>query len=174
MADVSETKWAAARAAALLVSRPDPPVWQITIWPNRSLGSTGVTWLFAIATLGLTMPLLPVLGTRIAWVLLPFLIMPLVLLYCFLRLSYRDGRLSETLRLWPDLITVTRRNPNGSEQFWNAHPFWVKLKIHPDGRPENYLTLKGNGREIELGAFLSPEERVCLHHTIETAINRLK
>ncbi|MEM8820806.1 MAG: DUF2244 domain-containing protein [Pseudomonadota bacterium] len=38
------------------------------------------------------------------------------------------------------------------------------------GRPENYLTLKGGGREIELGAFLSPEERLSLAERLEDAI----
>ena len=161
-------------APALAASRADKPVLLLTLRPNRSLGRTGVTWLLSTVAGGLAIPLLPFLGTSVGWALLPFLIVPLLLLYGFLRLNYRDGQLTETLCLWPELITVTRRNPAGTEQFWQAHPFWVKLKIQPDGRPENYLTLKGNGREIELGAFLSPEERVALHDTIESAIKRLK
>ncbi|MEM9269814.1 MAG: DUF2244 domain-containing protein [Pseudomonadota bacterium] len=39
---------------------------------------------------------------------------------------------------------------------------------------ESYLTLKGNGREIELGAFLSPEERVDLHNSLQEALRDTK
>ena len=39
---------------------------------------------------------------------------------------------------------------------------------------EKYLTLAGNGREIELGAFLSPGERVELFDEISAALDRLK
>ena len=42
-----------------------------------------------------------------------------------------------------------------------------------DSPIENYLTLEGNQRTIELGAFLSPEERIELKVNIETALNGL-
>ena len=54
-----------------------------------------------------------------------------------------DGRLSEELRLWPDLITVVRREPAGGVRRWHANPFWVRLRLRDDGRVEKYLTLAG-------------------------------
>jgi hypothetical protein len=38
----------------------------------------------------------------------------LVAVYAAIRRSYADGRLVEELRLWPDLITVERREPRGA------------------------------------------------------------
>ena len=35
---------------------------------------------------------------------------------------------------------------------------------------KNYLTLTGNGRHIELGAFLSPDERIELRDKIQNAL----
>ena len=35
------------------------------------------------------------------------------------------------------------------------------------GRVRNSLTLKGEGREVELGAFLSEAERVALHRELQ-------
>ncbi|HEU0223312.1 MAG TPA: DUF2244 domain-containing protein [Paracoccaceae bacterium] len=46
--------------------------------------------------------------------------------------------------------------------------------MHLDGKVENYLTLKAEGREIELGAFLAPEERVALKADIEAALAALR
>ena len=39
-------------------------------------------------------------------------------------------------------------------------------------RVENYVTLKGGGREVEIGAFLSPEERLVLHDELEAQLRR--
>ncbi len=37
------------------------------------------------------------------------------------------------------------------------------MDLHPEGGPvENYVTLTGGGREVEIGAFLSEEERLSL------------
>ena len=49
-----------------------------------------------------------------------------------------------------------RREPSGGVRRWHANPFWVRLRLLDGERVEKYLTLEGNGREIELGAFLSP------------------
>jgi uncharacterized membrane protein len=127
-------------------------------------------WLIALLAAGLAMPLLPLAGTRAAWGMLPFLLAALLLLYWAIRRSHFDGRLTEELRLWPDLITVVRREPGGEIRRWHANPFWVRLRLREDARIEKYLTLEGNGREIELGAFLSPGERETLHRDLAAAL----
>jgi uncharacterized membrane protein len=153
--------------------RAEPPILSLTLWPNRSLGRNGSTWLLGIAALGLAMPLFGLAGTRAAWGMLPFLLAAFVALWWALRRSYADGRLSEELRLWPDLITVVRRDPGGRERRWHANPFWVRIRLREDAAIEKYLTLEGNGREIELGAFLSPWERETLYADLRTALGGL-
>lgn len=156
------------------VSRSEPPIYRVRLWPNRSLSPRGFVAVMCLAAAGLSLPLVPTLGTPIALALLPHLLAALGLLWWFIRRSYRDGRLAEELTLWPDLIAVERREPRGRVLRWRANPYWVRLKIDPGGRPENYLTLEGGGRTIELGAFLSPEERAELAADIEAALRRLK
>lgn len=39
-----------------------------------------------------------------------------------------------------------------------------------DGPVPNYVTLKGNSREVEIGAFLSEEERKQLHRDLLAAL----
>ena len=39
-----------------------------------------------------------------------------------------------------------------------------------NGPVDKYLTLKGNGREIELGSFLSPEEREKIYSQLKRII----
>ena len=131
-------------------------------------------WLLALLALGLAVPLLPLAGTKAAWGMLPFLLAALVALYLAFRRSYDDGRLREELRLWPDLIAVERREPRGRVLRWQANPFWVRLRLRDDARIEKYLTLAGGGREIELGAFLSPAEREDLYRQLGDALDRVR
>lgn len=66
-------------------------------------------------------------------------------------------------------------NPRGPVQEWRADPAWVALRLIPRGGPvEQYLTLTGGGREVELGAFLTPEERIALHDELGRVLLRLK
>ena len=39
---------------------------------------------------------------------------------------------------------------------------------------KNYLTLTGANREIEVGAYLSPEERILVREKIEVALRQIK
>ncbi len=154
------------------VRRSDPPLYHVRIWPNRSLPRIGFRLVMTFAAVMLSLPLLPLLGTPAALGLAPFLVGAFGLLWWFIRRSYRDGALVEELWLWPDLIFVERREPDGRVLRWQANPFWVRLRLDPDARPENYLTLQGGGRRIELGAFLSPEERVELAEELEAALRK--
>ncbi len=152
--------------------RDTPPLYQVTLWPNRSLGRVGFRNTMLIVIIGISIPMVPLIMAAHSWKVLPFGIAPVALLYFFLKRNYRDGHLQETLRLWDDLITVERTDPDGTTHRWHANPYWVRLRLR-DQPVENYLTLKGNNREIELGAFLSPEERANLKTQIEDALRAL-
>lgn len=149
------------------------PLLALTLWPNRSLSPRGSAGFLLLLAACLSIPLIPLLGSPAAWGLLPFLIAVLVAVYAAFRRNYADGRLTEELTLWPDLITVVRREPHGIVRRWHADPRAVTVRLSQDARIEQYLTLRGNGREIELGAFLSPEERQGLHREIIDALRRL-
>jgi uncharacterized membrane protein len=153
--------------------RDDPPILTLTLWPHRSLSRRGFVVVLGGLCAGLSLPLIALAGTSAAWGLLPFLLAAPLGLYAAIRRSYADGRLTEELRLWPDLITVERREPRGAVQRWHANPFWVRLRLVENARIEKYLTLSGNGREIELGAFLSPPEREALFGDLQYALGRL-
>lgn len=163
---------AAVSAPPRFAERADDPVYAVDLWPNRSLTRSGkkrVLWLMAG---GFALPLLPLVATKVIWIPLMFAGATLGAVAWALRRNTADGRLVEHVRLWRDELRVERVEPSGRVLRWSADPYWVRLTIHEDARPEKYLTLKGGGREIELGAFLSPEERVDLAAEIETAIRR--
>ncbi len=155
-------------------ARGDRPILELTLRPNRSMTWRDAAWIVGLAAAGMAVPLVPLAGTAAAWGMLPFLAGALLALYWAIRRNVHDGRLTEEVRLWADLITVVRREPSGSVRRWHANPFWVRLRLFDGERVEKYLTLQGNGREIELGAFLSPGERQSLYDALGTALARLR
>lgn len=156
-------------------ARDDPALLDLTIWPNRSLSRRGFAWVLGIVATGLALPVIALLGTSLALGLVPFSLAALLALYFAIRRNYADGRLTERIRIWPDLVTVERREPRGGTvRRWQANPHWVRIALRDDGPVERYLTLTGGGREIELGAFLSPEERESLGADLEIAFARAR
>jgi len=90
-----------------------------------------------------------------------------------LKRSWKDGTLREQLTLTPELISILRTTPRAPKQSWEANPFWVRAELHSEP-VENYLTLRGGARDVELGRFLTPEERAELHNLLLDALARTK
>ena len=152
------------------------PAVSLVLRPHNSMTPPGfATFIGATAAL-LTLPLLAVLGTPVLWVLLPFLGGALALAWAMLRLSWTNGaRLSETLRIWPERMVLERREPSGRTLGWEANPYWVRVRLHEKGGPvPNYVTLEGGARDVELGAFLSPEERETLAGDLDRTLQALR
>ena len=148
--------------------------WHLCLWPHRSLSPNGfVTFIGTTAALFL-LPLYAVLGSPILWALLPFLLGALLLTWYFIKRSWKDGELREDLSIKSDEMTLVRTNPNATRQSWHANPYWVKVELHDQGGPvPNYVTMKGAGRKVEIGAFLSADERVTLFHELQDRLNSL-
>lgn len=119
----------------------------------------------------LTFPLFPLLGTVILWGLLPFMVLAVAALWYALQRSYESGNLLEELTIDPAEIHLTRTNPKGDVQEWDCNSYWAQVAMHPTGGPvAHYITLKGKGREVEIGAFLSEDERKALYGEIRDAL----
>jgi len=154
---------------------PQESSYHLRLWPYRSLPKTGFVWFIGATSILLTLPLISQLGTPGLWVLLPFLLAAITGVWVALQHSYRTGAVSEDLTLTCDMITLHRHTPRRPDQSWQANPHWVRAALHPTGGPvPQYLTLSGNGREVELGAFLTPEERRELYQILLTRLNELR
>jgi uncharacterized membrane protein len=140
------------------------------LWPHKSMTPEGFVWFIAITAILLCVPLIPLLGSFALWGVLPFLLVALAGVWIGLQRNQRDMNLSEELELSPDRIAIIRHNARGPDQQWDANPYWVEVTLHPKGKVENYLTLRGSDREVELGTFLSPEERLSLHAELRSRL----
>ena len=121
------------------------------------------------------LPMIVLVGSPVLWALLPFIGLMFWGLWFAISASYRHGETLETLTADADgKLKLTRRDPKGAVQDWEAEAIWAKVHIYPTQGPvEHYLTLTGGGREVEIGAFLDPSERQALYGDLIDAIRRV-
>jgi uncharacterized membrane protein len=144
---------------------------ELHLWPYRSLPRRGMVWFLGLTAALLGLPALVLIGSPVLWGLLPFLLGAIWAIWAALNRSFRDGEIVEVLHLSPDTATLTRHGPRGRRQEWQANPHWVQVTLHATGGPvPNYLTLRGAGREVELGAFLTEAERASLERELRRAL----
>lgn len=152
----------------------DAPFYRLDLWPYRSLPRRGFVWFIGLTVGLISIPLGALLGSANLWIMLPFLVIAVAAVWYFIERSYKDGTVLETLTIWSDHMELTRQNPRVPDQHWQANPYWVEVNMRPTSGPvEHYITLRGNEREVEIGAFLSVAERKALLGELQSVLARL-
>ena len=148
------------------------PTRSLTLWPHQSMTQAGFVWFISITAVMLLLPLLAVLGSPVVWVLMIFFIAALAGVWRAVMVNKAQRTMHEALTLTSDKVRLEHVPHKGEPKDWEANPFWVTVNLRRDGPVENYLTLQGNGREVEIGAFLTPEERAALYDELRGAFRR--
>jgi uncharacterized membrane protein len=146
----------------------------VELWPYNSLKPKGFVLFLGITFALISIPLFNILGTKVFWGLFPFLFVTVTGVWFALRKSLNDRQILEQLTLSKEEIILVRQDPSGEQRQWVCSPYWAKLKMYDkDGPVSNYITLTGNGREVELGSFLDEEERKNLYCELSSLLNKL-
>ncbi len=154
---------------------PDGDQRRLHLWPHRSLPKVGFVVFIGSTSALIAVPLVILIGSPVLWGMLPFMMVAVAGVWWALMRSDRDRAILETLTLTPQLTRLTRNGPRGAHHDWQANTFWVQVALHPKGGPvPNYLTLRGGPREVEIGSFLSEEERVALADTLGHALAEMR
>lgn len=152
-----------------------PLRWNLRLWPYNALEARGFAVVITLSAAVLALPLLAVLGNAVLWGLLPFAVLAILGLWLAIRRNWRDRAIVEEMDLSRDEVHLRRTGPRGGVQEWQAHPGWIQLHLAASGGPvEHYLTMTGGTRPVELGAFLTPEERIALHDDLARILLRLR
>ena len=137
---------------------------ELHLWPHQSLPPAGFALFMGATAAMFLVPLMALLGTVLLWLLLPFLLVAGGGVWLAIALSRRRAQVLEVLTLGPVEARLVRHNPRGVWQEWRCNRHWAVPLIHATGGPvPHYVTLRGNGREVEIGAFLSEDERLALY-----------
>lgn len=143
------------------------------LWPHNSLPARGMA-AFVLSTFTLiSIPALPLLGSPILWGILPFTLAAVWGIYWALQRNYKARQINEELVLGETMARLVRTNPKGDVQEWDCDRYWTQVTKYDDEGPvPHYVTLRGKGREVEIGAFLSEEERIELYDDLQRALRR--
>ncbi|MFH5775840.1 DUF2244 domain-containing protein [Paracoccus sp. NGMCC 1.201697] len=149
-------------------------LYRLEVWPHHSLPRRGFVWVIALTAAGLALPMLSVIGSAVLWGLLPFALIAIWALWHAIERSYHTGPRLEVLELTRSTLVLTRSDHGKPDRVWRTNPYWVRAALRQGGPVEDYLVLTDGKREIELGAYLSPEERRDLHLDLDARLAALR
>ena len=108
-----------------------------------------------------------------AWPVFGFFAIDIALVYAAFRISYRRARVYETVRLTDGQLAIERINPGQKRQRWEFQPYWLRVEIEDPPRPDSPLILSTHGNSVEIGTFLSADEKLDLAQALSTELDRL-
>lgn len=155
------------------VQTPDGPAVQLLLTPHRSLPRRGFAAMILMAFVLGTVPLYGLLGTVFLWGILPFILATVGALWWGLERSYRDGDILETLTIGPgNTVQLLHKPVRGGIREWECNTYWARAEMHVhEGPVPFYVTLTGNNRTVEIGSFLSEDERKALYDELQRALD---
>ncbi|MFQ5562030.1 MAG: DUF2244 domain-containing protein [Parvularculaceae bacterium] len=164
------------RAAALpgpAPAREDQDCFEAVLYPHRSLPNAGFVAVMAVV-IGVNLTFGLLFYSIGAWPVLGFCGLDIFLVWLAFRLSYRQGRLHERVRLTRGEMWVSRVTPSGHEMRWRLQPYWTRVEIDRPSRHDSQIRVTSKGRTLVLGAFLSPPERCEFADALQQTLARMR
>ncbi len=108
-----------------------------------------------------------------AWPVLGFFGGEFIFIAFMMRMIHKRTEVVEVIEITPDTVNVTRRNM-GLEQKVTFPAYWTQ--VHFDGSDTKNLPLevRSHGEGIEVGAFLSANEKARITGELAGVLRRLK
>ena len=152
---------------------PDAPARQMRLWPHQSLPAQGFAAFILVTFAMILIPTLTLLGTVLLWGMLPFVLLAVAGIYVALRHNHRSRQIEEVLTLDRDVARLVHTTHRGEVKEWACNRYWTTVrKYESEGPVPHYVTLRGEGREVEIGAFLSEDERLALYDDLTRSLQR--
>ena len=153
----------------------EPTFLKMRLVPNRSLDSYGTKVVFIVIACGFLLPIIPFIGNPIGTTLTIFSGLTFYLFLTLLQKNFQQGSTFEEVLISKNKIKVVHQEKNKEQMIWECNPYWTEVHLDINNpKLKNYLTLAGKGKHIELGAFLSPGERLELRDKIQNALAKAK
>ena len=109
-----------------------------------------------------------------AWPVLGFFGLDVLIVFLAFKFSYRDGRRRETIQVTDEEIRVARCSPFGHLTAFRVPLAWTRVELAGEGEPDVQARLHHKGRNLIIGAMLSPKEREALAGAVGAAIDKAR
>jgi uncharacterized membrane protein len=150
------------------------PLFAATLTPHRSLSPQGKR-----LVIGLVAALALVPGVLFyfagAWPVVGFMGIDVIAIWAALTISMRGGRAHEVVTLWPGTLELRKVDARGDEEVLGFVPTNVRFVIDRDYNERvTGLWLRERDRQVALGAFLSPDEKLSFSKAFGTALRKAR
>lgn len=155
-------------------AQADPILFEAVSHPPAGLSRGGLRMLCMLVALAAAIPavLFTLLG---AWPILGFLGLEVALVLGLVCLHRRwSAAARETVMLTEARLVVRRADGRGGQEMHELEPFWARLSVEERPGTVPTLRLTSRGRQVEIGRFLSEDERRDLARALEAALRRYR
>ncbi len=152
---------------------PDSALFDAVLYPHRSLSPTGFLILMT-AISSCSIALGTVFWIAGAWPVVGFFGLDVVLIYVAFRLSYRDARRYEIVRLTRSALTIERFVRGRQVMQKQLQPYWLNVRVEEERTGPDRLMLRSHGQAFEIGAFLSPPEKQDFADNLTDALMKVR
>ena len=150
------------------------PLFSARLTPHRSMSARGHRIVMAVL-IGLAIVPTVFFAARGAWPIVGFLGLDIVLIWWALTHAFKRSSVSEEVTLWADELEFRQVDDKGKVTLKRFNPFFVKLLIDRDYNEHTTgLRLKTHDEEVQIGAFLSPEEKSSFGKAFGTALRKAR
>jgi uncharacterized membrane protein len=137
---------------------------------NGSLSASGRRWFF-LSILAVSFGIATAWAVNGAWYVLPFAGLEMAVLYLALMVIARHGEDHETITIDGDRVVVERTRMGRTVRHeFNRH--WARVVLAGAGR-KSALWLRSHGREVEIGEFLSDEQRKAVANDLRRRLGNI-
>ncbi|GAB2177850.1 DUF2244 domain-containing protein [Dongia sp. agr-C8] len=147
------------------------PVFEALLYPHRSLGRKGYAFLIAGTAAIVFLYGLVFLAIG-AWPIFGFLGGEWLLFWFLFRRHHSGDDRAERIRLYADRLVFERYDRRGGHTTEQLQPYWLNVILERAEEPDNTLYLRSHGRSIQVGAFLSGQERRELADELRAVLAR--
>lgn len=150
------------------------PLFAALLTPHRSLSPNGIRWVVAFTAVMASIPGVTFFAMG-AWPVVGLLGLDVILLTWALTASFTDADAFEEITLWPDALDIRHVNKKGRETAMSFNPFMVRFSVVRDN--DNRVTalkLVTRETEVEIGRFLTPDDKASFAEVFAPALSRAK
>jgi uncharacterized membrane protein len=149
------------------------PRFEFLVYPNPALSPQGF-----MLVMGLVAAASGAFGAGFfllgAWPVTGFLGLDVLGLYIAFRWARRQCRQLEMIRVDREGLVLRRVDPGGRAHETRIEPYWASIKLVERHGNRGILTVTAQGRQIEIGRFLTVAEKRDLARALEDALRHLR
>ena len=152
----------------------ESPLFAALLTPHRSLSPSAIRWVIAFTALMASIPGIAFFAMG-AWPVVGLMGLDVILLTWALTASYTDKDAFEEITLWPDALEIRNVSKTGKETNFSLNPFMVRLSVSRDDEARiTALKIVARDTEIEIGRFLTPDDKANFAAVFAPALHRAK